>query len=207
MARSILRNFDSKFNNNKSGSKIFEYSQIKDMLQDYRVKVSNLVEICKDAYWEVGMWLAYEAARRAPRDTGTMESAIYCQEISGRSVQKFSLILAYDPGLPYPPSRYKDGRTTGSVFKYVHEYISPGVDGSGKKGLGKGSQAKQAANPDIIVGGGFMSRAVEENAEEIREKIYEAVRRGIAEQGLQKKNYRYVSKRGKMYRVGVDDDF
>lgn len=205
MARSILRNFDAKFSNSKHGSKIFEYDQIKDMLQDYYVKASNLVEICKDAYWEVGMWLAYEAARRTPRDTGTMESAIYCQEISGRSIQKFSLILSYDPGIRYPTSKYKDGRTTGEVFEAIHEGIIPAS--GAKKKLGKRSQAKQASNPDVVVGGMFMSRAIEENAEEIRNKIMEAVRRGIAEHGLQKKKYRYISKRGKMYRVGVDDDF
>lgn len=198
----VFRGFDSKFSKKKHQSKIFDYDMIKDLMVNYKVNVSNVLEICKDAYWEIGMWLAFEAARRCPVDTGTMESSIFIQEISGRSLQKFSLGLGYNPGIPYPASRYKDGRTTGSSFETVHETIAP----EGWKNLGKKSQAKQNANPDIIVGGGFMRRAIDENSEEIREKIFASIKRGIAELGIQKKKHRYISKRGKLYRVGVDDD-
>lgn len=199
----ILKNFDSKFSSKKNASFIFDHSDIKNLLDDYKVSASNLVEICKDAYWEVGMWLAFQAAIRCPIDTGTMESSIFVQEISGRSINKFSMALGFDPGIVYPSPRYKDGRKTGDVFNRIHEMMWP----EGNEMMPSARSLAKGAAHGVVTGGGFMRRAIDENAEEIRTKIFEAVRRGIAEHGIQKKKYRYVSKRGKLYRVGVDNDF
>lgn len=205
MARSqskILKKLDSAFSSKKSASNIFDHSDIKNLMDDYKVSASNLIEICKDAYWEIGMWLVHQAFIRCPVDTGTMESSIYVKEISGRSISKFTMMLGYDPGVTYPPSRYKDGRTTGKVFDRIHELMWPE---GGELMPSARSLAKGAAH-GVITGGGFMRRAIDENADEIRTKIFEAMKKGIAEMGIQKKKHRYISKRGKLYRVGVDDD-
>lgn len=202
-ASKLLRPFDSKFSKKKTASNIFDHSDIRNLLEDYKTSASNLMEITKDAYWEVGMWLVHEAFIRCPVDTGTMESSIYVQEISGRSVSKFTMMFGFDPGIAYPSSKYKDGRTTGSAFNAVHELMWPEGD---KTFPSARSLAKGAAH-GVITGGGFMRRAIDENSNEIREKIFEAVRKGIAELGLQKKKYRRIERRGKYYRVEVNDDF
>lgn len=200
---SILKKFDSKFSKKKTGSAIFDHSQIRNLLDDYKASARDIIEITKDAYWEVGTWIAFEAAIRCPVDTGTMESSIGLKTLEGRSVSKFTLILEYDPGITYPRDKYKDGRTTGKMFDLIHDGMWP----EGDLLMPSARSTAKGARWGVVTGGGFMRRAIDENSEEIKARIFEAVRNGIAKQGLQKKKYRmYVSKRGKKYRVGVDDD-
>lgn len=188
------------YDTNNVATKIFDRDQIKYLLEHYKLSATNLIEICKDAYWEVAEFIAKEAIMRAPIDTGTMERAIYARPVEGRG--RYSVYFGFDWSVPYPTSKYKDGRTTGKVFNAIHDLISP----TGGKNLGELSWEKQAEVPaGIIVGGGFMTRAITENEEEINKRLHDAVHRGLAEMGVQKK--KYIKKRGKMYRVGVDDGF
>jgi hypothetical protein len=204
-SRLLTKGFNADFSSKKSKSEIFAYSEIKDLLEDYKVSAGNIMEACKDAYWEAGEFIVQQASDMCPVDTETMESAIFVVDLgNARSAyqEKFTLHIGYDPGIAYPSPRYKDGRTTGSVFEYIHELITP----EGDKQLGKKSEAKQG-RVDVIVGGGFMRRAIEDNENEIREIIKASVQRSLSEMGVTKKKYRYKPKRGKMYRVGVDGDF
>lgn len=102
------------------------------------------------------------ARQMAPLDKGFLEKAIKMHpEKMGRQrdglgrftrteVEVYIDLSMAIPGRP--------GKTIGDYAYEIHEHLSP--YGSWKPG--KGTQAKQAANSGVVVGGGFLERAAEE---------------------------------------------
>ena len=177
---------------------IFSRTKIEELLENYKNKASELVEIAKDAYWEVGAFIQDEAVARCPIDTGVAEKSLYIREGEGRGW--YRVYITFDDSIPYQPPKYKDGRTTGDVWYFIHEMIQP----EGPNGLGPLSERKQGST-DVTVGGGFLRRAVDENKKEIENLLTSIVAEKVAQMGLQKKKYKFVTKRGRTRRVGIDE--
>lgn len=101
------------------------------------------------------------ARKMAPREFGNLEEAI---QINGDGKQvrdeagrfgKIQVEVFIDDTLPVPE---RPGHTVGDYVYAIHENLTP----RGAWQLGEESQNKQAANPSVVVGGGFMDRAADE---------------------------------------------
>lgn len=181
----------------RTSFKIFDRTDIERLMDNYRAKVAQIVEAAEDAYWEAAKFVVDEAVMRAPVDTHLMEKSIYASELRGRG--SYRVALEVDGSLKYE----KTGKTVAEVFKYIHDAMIP--EGS-ELGLGPKSRRKQAAVP-VVVGGGFLRRAIDENEGEIRQIIQRIVARKISSAGIAKKKYRMKRRGNRVYRVGVKDDF
>jgi hypothetical protein len=108
------------------------------------------------------------ARKQAPIDEGNLEEAITSEEsrtgINGRTV--IAVGVNEDVEVMHRP-----GKTVGDYATEMHEGLYPGS----KYDLGPRSQDKQRANPDIMVGGKFLERAVDELAPEIEAAVKRAV--------------------------------
>lgn len=120
---------------------------------------------CAVALEEAGMHLAIAAEERAPRKTGALESAIDFKLIRRISDRSYSVVIYVDDS----KTRNSKGRDYSG---FAHEQIQP----AGDKGLGPGSQAKQAGS-DVEVGGDFMVRAMSDEADAAREILFTTLQR------------------------------
>lgn len=183
-----------KFDSRQGRQQIFSKTEIESMLRDYKLYASNLAEISKEAYWQVGMKIQENAAKMCPVDTGTMQTAIELEEYESR--YSYRVYLTYNGSIGY--DRYSDGRTVEDVIYYIHELIQP----EGPKNLGPKSEAKQGAVWPLVVGGGFLRRAMEDTSE-ISDAINDYVSEKIRQLGIQKYKYRYKKVKGKKVRIEV----
>lgn len=108
------------------------------------------------------------AQRQAPVDEGNLEAAIKLDHDYQGVNRRKRFFVYIDDGMPVPGS---PGKTVGDYSILMHENLAP----YGTFGLGPRSQEKQAANPDVTVGGKFLERAGEELADEIRERVIKAL--------------------------------
>jgi len=102
-----------------------------------------------------------DAARRmAPRDTGDLEKGIKVRgDIGGArdALGRFARVeveVFIDMDMPVED---RPGKTLGDYAYEMHEHLTP----YGPLKLGPKSQAKQSANPDMVIGGGFLERALD----------------------------------------------
>ena len=112
------------------------------------------------------------AVRMAPVDEANLEAAIKVRpEIAGRQRdeetgrfvrQEIEVFIDMDMPIPKRP-----GKTVGDYAYEMHEHLTP----MGPKQLGEKSQQKAAANGGVQVGGGFLTRAVEQVAGELQDLL------------------------------------
>jgi hypothetical protein len=116
------------------------------------------------------------ARKMAPVDEGDLESAIKIRSVGGGrnskgQFAKKEIEIYVDDAQPT-----SDGKGTVGEYAYImHEHLAP----YGVYKLGIRSQEKQLANPDVMVGGKFLERAVDEIGQGLLNRVIEAVTKGL----------------------------
>ncbi|MFW6855385.1 hypothetical protein ACODYM_29260 [Burkholderia gladioli] len=116
------------------------------------------------------------AIEMAPRDEANLEHAIKIsgaddeqpRDQAGRFVKK-EISVYVDTSMEVPS---RPGKTVGDYAYDMHEHLTP----YGPKRLGPESQEKQAANPGVTVGGGYLERALAQHSDEVFSDVARAVR-------------------------------
>ena len=113
---------------------------------------------------EKGKELKNLAIRMAPVDDANLEKAIKMRpegidggrerDETGRFIRT-EIEIYVDMDMPVPG---RPGKTVGDYAYEIHEHLSP----MGGLNLGDKSNMKQMSSPDVLVGGGFMTRAAEQ---------------------------------------------
>lgn len=139
-------------------------SNIFKVINDKIESIKEVLQITTvDSLEEIGDYLVKEASRRAPVDTGELESSIKWEII--KENKKYTLRV------------YVDGDSKAIDYSwYVHELFPPAVFGLYK--LGEESLKKQARE-GVIVGGHFLTRAYDENKEEVTKRFKKSVKASI----------------------------
>lgn len=109
------------------------------------------------------------AKRMAPRDHANLEEAIKVDEgVAGARDEmgrftKREISVFVDTDMPVPQ---RPGKTVGDYAYEMHEHLEYGGQG-GPLHLGPESQQKQADDPSVIVGGQYLTRAMEQIGAEV----------------------------------------
>lgn len=119
------------------------------------------------------------AIRMAPIDRGNLEEAIKMEpesyerqrDAAGRFVRT-QVYIYVDTDMPIPE---RPGKTIGDYAYEMHEHLTP----LGPLNLGPLSEEKQANNGGVQVGGGFLTRALEEVGAQIIEDIAAGMRQDL----------------------------
>ena len=118
------------------------------------------------------------ARRMAPLDRGNLEEAIKMRPDEGDNASQIRNVLGqfvkreYDVYVDMDmPIEERPGKTIGDYAYEMHEHLTP----VGPKNLGLKSEEKQEENPDIIVGGGYLTRALDEIGKDLIREIGEIV--------------------------------
>lgn len=124
-----------------------------------------------------GEEMADLARKMAPIDHGDLEKAIRTRSIGGgRNARgqftRKEVVIEVDGDQPAG----EKGKTVGDYAYLIHEHMAP--FGTRYK-LGKRSQAKQNGQPNVIVGGGYLERAVAEKEKGLVNRIVRAVSNGL----------------------------
>lgn len=108
------------------------------------------------------------AIKMAPVDEGDLEKAIMLRgDTAGRErnaagqFTRTEVEVYIDMDKPLTPVANRpsrDGKTVGDYAYEIHEHLSP----VGSWNLGPLSNQKQMSSPDVVVGGGFMTRAADQ---------------------------------------------
>ncbi len=161
----------------------FEASNF-DQLKLILKRVGNATDrAVMKALVEKGVELRDLARAGAPVDYGNLEQAIKLQHIgdlrgsSGRFLAGGGSVMVYiDNSMPAPSTPGEKGeRTVGDYAWYIHENQTP----YGPIPLGPKSQEKQDANPEVVVGGGFMDRAADIIGATISQELANIVKKQI----------------------------
>lgn len=120
--------------------------------------------------------MAELARRQAPVDEGNLEDAIIVRDDGGGRdnagrFQRKTVVVEVDNNKTVVDSSGR-AKLVGDYAWVMHEHLTPA---SNEYQLGKLSLAKQAANPDVIVGGKFLERAVEEVSKGLMDRMAAAI--------------------------------
>lgn len=162
-----------------------QLSLVLEQVTDRSVRgVQNVLE--DGAYW-----IGQTAKEYSPVDTMNLENAIKIMKAQDGSNRRNVFYVYVDESEPasaenddgdvYPSSA---GKTVGDYALLMHEGLAP--YGSGAFELGKKSQRKAAMGLDV--GGKYMSRALEDHADDIYNRSEAALSRALGARNAKKGN-------------------
>ncbi len=138
---------------------------------------SDAIKLSSKEVMKIGYEIQDLAKRMAPIDYGNLEQAIKIRGIGslrdagGRFTKgggSFEIYVDNNMVAEQPDSERKNQPVyVGDYAWWVHENVQP----YGQANLGPKSEEKQATDPSVQVGGGFMDRAAEQGARNIDAKI------------------------------------
>ena len=114
------------------------------------------------------------ARRMAPVDQGNLEDAIQVEELTG-SRNANGQFARNEIAIWVNPDQAAHHGLVGDYAYLMHEYLDIGARQMLKR-LGKKSQEKQAANPDVVVGGKFMQRALDARSDSVLSEVNQVVK-------------------------------
>ena len=184
-------------------SNTIRYTTAKHLSRARRYNIKNLTGLInvplelysavEDAVEDVAKFLRYEAWKRCPVDTGHLQKHIYAYgkiypktddmikaEVFEKAWGHEIKLSIRATGERNKKSHPNSPRRAVDYAYYVHEYVAPfGAGSPHQKGLGPLSKAKQAQFPDVVVGGGFITRAFEDNKNNVLDMINSRIKKAL----------------------------